>query len=358
MNPDPAATVLRSSSAAAAEEGPALALTMGEPAGIGGEIALLAWQRRADGVPPFFLIDDPERLQRLAAATRIEAPVETIHAPEQARSVFLRAVPVLAQPMAAQVVPGRPDPAAAAAVLGSIDRAVDLALAGRAGAVVTNPIHKATLYAAGFRHPGHTEYLADKAGLCAPAVMMLASPLLRVVPVTIHLSLREAIATLTTDAIVHCGRLAAAALARDFAVPRPRLAVAGLNPHAGEGGHMGREDLDIVAPAVERLRAEGIDAQGPLAPDTMFHAAARAAYDAALCMYHDQALIPLKTLDFDSGVNVTLGLPFVRTSPDHGTAFDIAGTGAARPDSLMAALRLADTLARNRRAAECGRGVA
>jgi 4-hydroxythreonine-4-phosphate dehydrogenase len=337
---------------------PSLALTMGEPAGIGGEIALLAWRRRRENVPAFFLIDDADRLRRLAAQTGIDAAIETIEAPEQARAAFPRALPVLDQPVAATVAPGRPDPAAAAAVLGSIDRAIALAIAGRTAAVVTNPIHKAALYAAGFRYPGHTEYLADKARLRHPPVMMLAAPALRVVPVTIHLSLREAIATLTTDAIVHCGRLAAEALARDFAVAQPRLAIAGLNPHAGEDGHMGREDLDIVAPAVARLCAAGIDARGPLAPDTMFHAAARAGYDAALCMYHDQALIPLKTLDFDGGVNVTLGLPFVRTSPDHGTAFDIAGTGKARPDSLMAALRLADALSRNRRAAERGRSVA
>jgi len=335
-----------------------LALTMGEPAGIGGEIALMAWARRADRIPPFFAIDDPARLRALARRTGIAAAIEPIAAPEDAPSIFPRALPVLAEPIAVEVAPGRPDAAAAPAVLGAIDRAVALALAGRVAAVVTNPIHKAALYAAGFRHPGHTEYLADKAGLRHPSVMMLVSADLRVVPVTIHVSLREAIAGLTADAIVHCGRIAAAALATDFAVARPRLAVAGLNPHAGEDGHMGREDIDIVRPAIERLRAAGIAATGPHPPDTMFSASARKTYDAALCMYHDQALIPLKTLDFDGGVNVTLGLPFVRTSPDHGTAFDIAGTGRARPDSLIAALRLADVLARNRRAAQRGRDVA
>ena len=335
-----------------------LALTMGEPAGIGGEIALMAWSRRADGVPPFFAIDDPARLRALARRIGIAAAIEPIAAPEEALSIFPRALPVLAEPIAVEVAPGRPDAATAPAVLGAIDRGVALALAGRVAAVVTNPIHKAALYAAGFRHPGHTEYLADKAGLRHPSVMMLVSPDLRVVPVTIHVSLREAIAGLTADAIVHCGRIAAAALATDFAVAQPRLAVAGLNPHAGEDGHMGREDIDIVRPAIERLRAAGIAATGPHPPDTMFSASARKTYDAALCMYHDQALIPLKTLDFDGGVNVTLGLPFVRTSPDHGTAFDIAGTGRARPDSLIAALRLADVLARNRRAARRGRNVA
>ena len=340
------------------DRAPPLALTMGEPAGIGGEIAMMAWARRDEGVPAFFAIDDPARLAALGAQIGLAVAIEPIAAPEEARQCFARALPVLAEPLPVAVAPGRPESAAAAAVLGAIDRAVTFAMSGRASAVVTNPIHKAALYAAGFRHPGHTEYLADRAGLRQPSVMMLASPRLRVVPVTIHLSLREAIASLTIDTIVHCGRTAAAALASDFAIRRPRLAVAGLNPHAGESGHMGREDIDIVAPAIERLRAEGIDAVGPLPPDTMFHAAARTGYDCALCMYHDQALIPLKTLDFDGGVNVTLGLPFVRTSPDHGTAFDIAGTGRARPDSLIAALRHADMLARNRRAAGRGRDVA
>jgi 4-hydroxythreonine-4-phosphate dehydrogenase len=335
-----------------------LALTMGEPAGIGGEIAMLAWSRRAEGLPPFFAIDDPARLRALAGRIGLDVEIASIADPAEACAAFPRALPVLDEPLPEPVAPGRPDPAAAPAVLRSIDRAVGLVRADRAAALVTNPIHKAALYAAGFRHPGHTEYLAELGGLRHPSVMMLASPQLRVVPVTVHLSLREAIATLTQDAIVHCGRTTAEALARDFAIARPRLAVAGLNPHAGEDGHMGREDIDIVAPAIERLRGAGIDATGPLPPDTMFHAAARARYDAALCMYHDQALIPLRTLDFEGGVNVTLGLPFIRTSPDHGTAFDIAGTGRARPDSLMAALRLADTLARNRRAAQHDRNVA
>jgi len=335
-----------------------LALTMGEPAGIGGEIALMAWMRRGGGIPPFFVIDDPARLRALARHVGIDAAIAPIAEPEDALPVYGHALPVLAEPVAVAVAPGRPDTAAGAAVIGSIDRAVALALAGRVAGVVTSPIHKAALYAAGFRHPGHTEYLADKAGLRRPSVMMLVSPELRVVPVTIHVSLREAIASLTADAIVHCGRIAAASLATDFALAKPRLAVAGLNPHAGEDGHMGREDIEIVRPAIERLRAEGIAATGPYPPDTMFSASARETYDAALCMYHDQALIPLKTLDFDGGVNVTLGLPFVRTSPDHGTAFDIAGTGKARPDSLIAALRLADVLARNRRAGQRGRNVA
>ncbi len=223
--------------------------------------------------------------------------------------------------------------------------------AGRAAALVTNPINKDALYRAGFRHPGHTEYLAELAGAGSSAVMMLASPQLRVVPVTIHLPLRQAIEQLTSATIVHAGRIAHRALVRDFAIATPVLAVAGLNPHAGEAGGLGREDIEIVAPAIAELRDAGIDARGPLAADTMFHAAARRGYDAALCMYHDQALIPIKTIDFDGAVNVTLGLPFIRTSPDHGTAFDIAGRGVARPDSLIAALKLAAQMAARRRGA-------
>ena len=238
-------------------------------------------------------------------------------------------------------------------MIGAIDRAVADVQGGRAAALVTNPINKEALYRAGFHHPGHTEYLGELAGLLygkpgLTPIMMLASPQLRVVPVTIHLALRQAIAALTSAMIVTAGRVTRTALQRDFGIAAPVLAVAGLNPHAGEGGSLGREDMDIVAPAIAELRAAGIDARGPLAADTMFHAAARQSYDAALCMYHDQALIPIKTLDFDGAVNVTLGLPFIRTSPDHGTAFDIAGQGIARPDSLIAALRLAAEMAARR----------
>ncbi len=312
-----------------------LALTMGEPAGIGGEIALQAWLRRQHREPPFYLIDDPGRLEALARRLGRDVPVRAIAAPGEAPSVF-----------AAE--PGRPDPEDAALVIEAIDMAVADVRAGRAAAIVTNPINKDLLYRAGFRHPGHTEYLAELAGNGAEAVMMLACPELRVVPVSIHVPLREAIEALSTAAIVRTGRVTYEALRRDFGVAQPVIAVAGLNPHAGENGTLGHEDLDIVAPAVAELRGLGIDAKGPLAPDTMFHAEARAGYDAALCMYHDQALIPLKTIDFHGGGNVTLGLPFVRTSPDHGTAFDIAGKGVARPDSLVAALRLAAEMARRR----------
>jgi 4-hydroxythreonine-4-phosphate dehydrogenase len=274
--------------------------------------------------------------------------VREIAAPCEAAGVFTAAVPVIAVGGPVKAEPGRPDPEDARLVIGAIDRAVADVRAGRAAAVVTNPINKHALYRAGFRHPGHTEYLAELAGGCAQAVMMLVCAELRVVPVSIHVSLRQAIETLSAEAILRTGRVVDAALRRDFGIAAPVIAVAGLNPHAGENGALGREDLDIVAPAVVALCAKGIEARGPLPPDTMFHAEARAGYDAALCMYHDQALIPLKTIDFHGGVNVTLGLPFIRTSPDHGTAFDIAGHGVARADSLIAALKLAAEMAARR----------
>ena len=318
-----------------------LALTAGEPAGIGGEITLKAWLAWRQAPPaPFFTIDDPKRLARLAAALGLAVPVEAIAAPDEAPALFARALPVLPLDFPAPVTPGRLDPANAPAVIAAIEAAVRFVREGRAAALVTNPIQKETLYAAGFSHPGHTEFLGELAGGMRP-VMMLVAPGLRVVPVTVHLALKAALAALDGGAIEEVGRIAAASLEADFGIARPRLAVAGLNPHAGEGGAMGREDIDIIAPAIARLRAAGIDAFGPLAPDTMFHAEARRRYDAALCMYHDQALIPLKTIDFDGGVNVTLGLPFIRTSPDHGTALDIAGRGIARAESLVAALDLA-----------------
>jgi 4-hydroxythreonine-4-phosphate dehydrogenase len=325
-----------------------VAVTMGEPAGIGGELSLKAWARRAEGLPVFFAIDDAARLNALAARLGLNVPVQTIADPAEAAAIFPHAVPVLAQPLAAMVEPGRPNPANAASVRASIARAVELAQAGAASAVVTNPIHKGVMYQGGFRFPGHTEFLAHLVGQDGAEVMMLACPSLKVVPVTIHVSLTEAIRTLSREAIVATGLATANALTVDFGIARPRLAVAGLNPHAGEAGAMGREEIDLIAPAVAELQAAGIDAIGPLPPDTMFHAAARTRYDAALCMYHDQALIPLKTLGFDEGVNITLGLPIVRTSPDHGTAFEIAGTGTASETSLMAALALAGQIATNR----------
>ena len=325
---------------------------MGEPAGIGAEIAAAAWAEItaaawveitaaawvADGVP-FFLIGD---------ADAVPGPVVRITAPEQAAAAFAHGLPVLHMPLAARPVPGRLDPANAPAVIASIEAAVGFARAGRVAAVVTNPIQKSVLTGAGFRHPGHTEFLHALAPEAARPVMLLASDELRVVPVTIHEPLAQAIARLTSDMIVETARITAAGLIRDFGIPSPRLAVAGLNPHAGEAGTMGHEDQAIVAPAVAALRGLGIDARGPLPPDTMFTALARPRMDCAICLYHDQALIPIKTLDMDGGVNVTLGLSIIRTSPNHGTALDIAGQGVARPNSLIAALRLAARLAANR----------
>ncbi|HYC02533.1 MAG TPA: 4-hydroxythreonine-4-phosphate dehydrogenase PdxA [Azospirillaceae bacterium] len=329
---------------------PPLALTMGEPAGIGGEIALMAWAaRRERALPPFLLLDDPARLADLARRIGLDVPVRAVASPEEAAGLFDSALPVLPVALAVPAEPGRPDPANGRAVIESIDRAVELVRQGRAAAVVTNPIQKSSLYAAGFKHPGHTEYLAHLAGMAEEPVMLLEGGGLRVVLATIHVPLVEVPKVLTKDAIVHVARVTARALRTDFGVASPRLAVAGLNPHAGEAGTIGREEIDVIVPAVSALRAEGIDAQGPYPSDTLFHAGARARYDAVVCMYHDQGLIPLKTLDFDTGVNVTLGLPFVRTSPDHGTATGIAGTGTASPSSLIQAMLTARDIAARRR---------
>ena len=317
-----------------------LILTMGEPAGIGAEITAGAWRALHGSGPCFALIDD---------ATRdFGVPVARISAPEEAGAVFGQALPILHRPLAVPVVPGQPNPAHAGAVIAAIEEAVALATSGRASGVVTNPIQKASLTAAGFPHPGHTEFLGELAGLGAPPVMMLACTELRVVPVTVHEALAKAIARLTPEMIIATSRIVAAALKRDFGIVAPRLAIAGLNPHAGEAGTMGREEIDIIAPAIATLRAEGIDARGPMPPDTMFTALARPGYDVAICLYHDQALIPIKTIDMAGGVNVTLGLSSIRTSPDHGTALDIAGKGLADPASLIAAIRLAGQLAQKR----------
>jgi 4-hydroxythreonine-4-phosphate dehydrogenase len=328
-----------------------LAVTMGEPAGIGGEIALKAWLGRRDNVPPFYLIDDPDRLAVLAQHLGWPVPIQPIDEPDRAPAVFNEALPVSPIGTTIRARPGKPEAGDAAAVLAAIKTAVSDVSAGRAAALVTNPIHKDSLYRAGFHHPGHTEYLAELAGSNTTPIMMLVCPDLRVVPVTIHLALRRAVASLSQAGIIHAGRVADRALRQDFGIASPILAVAGLNPHAGEAGSLGREEIETIEPAVAELRAAGIDARGPLPPDTMFHAEARRSYDTALCMYHDQALIPIKTIDFYGGVNVTLGLPFVRTSPDHGTAFAIAGQGSARADSLIAALRLAAQMASRRLAA-------
>jgi 4-hydroxythreonine-4-phosphate dehydrogenase len=333
-----------------------LALTLGEPAGIGPDITIAAWrQRRELGLPPFYVIASRDFMARCAQSLGMPIEVRACE-PREAGAVFAAALPVVEVGAPVTATPGRPDASSAPAAIAAIDLAVRHVFAGLADAVVTNPIAKNVLYRSGFSEPGHTEYLAKLAtlttGIAVRPVMMLWSPELAVVPVTIHLPLSRVPAALDADLIFETGRVTARDLAARFGIARPRLAVAGLNPHAGEDGAMGEEDIVIVRPAVERLAAEGIAVRGPLPADTMFHAAARASYDAALCMYHDQALIPIKTLAFDHAVNVTLGLPFVRTSPDHGTAFDIAGSGRADPASLIAAIRLAARLAARAPAAD------
>jgi 4-hydroxythreonine-4-phosphate dehydrogenase len=323
-----------------------IALTMGDPAGIGGELTLRTWLTRTGHC--LVALDDPARLAALAKSLGLDVPITTIHSAAAAVAVYPNALPVLPIPLAEPAVPGRPNPANAPAVVKSIEQATALCLSGEAGAMVTNPINKAALYQAGFHYPGHTEFLAVLTGAHGQQIMMLASPHLKVVPVTVHASLRASIAMLTTRMIVDAARTTATALRRDFGLTSPRLAVAGLNPHAGEQGALGDEETTLIQPAIDTLRAEGIDVSGPWPPDTMFTPAARQRYDVAICMYHDQALIPLKTLDMDHGVNVTLGLPIVRTSPDHGTAYDIAGRGVADPSSLIAAIALAAELAARR----------
>lgn len=325
-----------------------LALTIGDPAGIGPDITLLAWRARVrDRIPPFALLGDPSVLAARAEALGIDVPIESVDGIELAPACFARALPVVPVPIAGPVVPGYPDQAAVPAVKQSIESAVGLVREGVARAVVTNPISKAVLYGAGFPYPGHTEYLAALAaakGVPLHPVMMLASPTLKVVPATIHIPLKDVPRVLTRDLILATIEITASGLRRYFGLKRPRLAVSGLNPHAGEDGSLGREEIDIIMPAIEAARAKGLDVSGPHPADTLFHAAARSSYDAAICMYHDQALVPFKTLAFEEGVNVTLGLPFVRTSPDHGTAFRLAGTGNANPRSLIEALRLASAM--------------
>jgi 4-hydroxythreonine-4-phosphate dehydrogenase len=326
-----------------------LVVTLGEPAGIGPDITLLAWRMRDRlRLPPFYVIADPDFLTARANRLGLDVPLAMV-APSEAAVRFATALPVVDASILVTAEPGRPDASSPKAAIGAIRRAVADVIAGDAAALVTNPVAKAVLYRSGFAEPGHTEFLArlaaEATGVTARPVMMLWCEELAVVPVTIHLPLAAVPGALSSDLIVDTGRIVARDHAARFGLARPRIAVAGLNPHAGEEGALGGEDDAIVAPAVARLRAEGIDARGPLPADTLFHAGARATYDVAMCMYHDQALIPIKTLAFDRAVNVTLGLPFLRTSPDHGTAFDIAGTGKADPSSLVAAIGLAARLA-------------
>ncbi|VAW10990.1 4-hydroxythreonine-4-phosphate dehydrogenase [hydrothermal vent metagenome] len=324
---------------------------MGEPAGIGPDITALAWLNRAAGLPPFVYVGCARILADRAARLGLDIAIEEISEPSQAPSVFTHALPVLPL-VCAPSEPGKPSAATAGAVIEAIETSVRLAQAGEVAGVVTNPIAKSVLTRAGFAHRGHTEFLAELArrppGRKPPpnAVMMLVSEELKVVPATCHIPLAEVSHALTTDLVFETGSIVARELTQRFGLAEPRLAISGLNPHAGEDGTMGREDADIITPAIGKLRDAGIDASGPWPADTMFHATARARYDAAICMYHDQALIPIKTLAFDRAVNVTLGLDFIRTSPDHGTAFDIAGSGAARATSLIEALKLAGYLAR------------
>ena len=325
-----------------------LALTLGEPAGIGPDITFAAWRRRAEfGLAPFYLLADPGFVARRAERIAPDVTIAVVE-PQAAGAAFETALPVVDIGVTVSAEPGHPDRSSAPAALTAIRRAVADVYRGVASAIVTNPIAKNVLYRSGFAEPGHTEYLGklveEATGVAVRPVMMLWSPELAVVPVTIHLALKDVVARLTTDLIVETGRIVARDLRDRFDIARPRLAIAGLNPHAGEDGALGDEDQSVVRPAVERLKSEGINARGPLPADSLFHEAARASYDVALAMYHDQALIPIKTLAFDHAVNVTLGLPFVRTSPDHGTAFDIAGTGRADPASLIAALQLAAQL--------------
>jgi 4-hydroxythreonine-4-phosphate dehydrogenase len=317
-----------------------VALSCGEPAGIGPEIAVKAWAALGPHLP-FFWIGDPAHLPEHTPRVLLKDPAEAAEA-------ATTGLPVWPMRFPAPAVPGQPARANASAVIEAIATGVRLVQEGRASALTTGPIHKKALKdGAGFPFPGHTEYLADLAGVDR-VVMMLAAPGLRVVPVTIHIALAEVPAALTPELLEQTIRISHAGLVRDFGLAAPRLVVAGLNPHAGEGGAMGREEIEIIGPVLDKLRAEGLSLTGPLPADTMFHPAARAGYDAAICMYHDQALIPIKTIDFEAGVNVTLGLPFVRSSPDHGTAFDIAGRGVADPSSLIAALRLAEEMAKAR----------
>jgi 4-hydroxythreonine-4-phosphate dehydrogenase len=318
---------------------------MGDPAGIGLDVTLFAWLRRADlrGLA-FALFGDVDALLARARRLGVAVPIQPIASVRQAAAVFTTALPVMAL--------SRPG-LGQASIVAAIEEATQAVVAGEAAALVTNPITKRALAQAELAYPGHTEFLAVLAqrhwgGVKPRPVMMLVSPELKVVPATVHIPLASVSATLTRQSLAATIRITAVALTRDFGIDRPRLAVAGLNPHAGEAGMLGREEAELIAPVVAELAAEGLAIFGPRAADTLFHAEARATYDAAIAMYHDQALIPIKTLAFDSGVNVTLGLPFVRTSPDHGTAFAIAGTGKARPDSLLAALNLAGELARRR----------
>jgi 4-hydroxythreonine-4-phosphate dehydrogenase len=326
-----------------------LVISMGDPAGIGPEIIAKAWDRRdARGVPPFVAVGDPRAIERVW-----RGPIARVDDPREATPAFSQHLPILTVAYSGAINPGNPDADGARCALQSLELAAGLTRSGAARALVTGPVSKAQLYDIGFTYPGQTEFVAERCGIAGEnAVMMLAGPGLRVVPITTHVPLAKVSALLTIDLIVAKARATARGLTKNFGIAAPRLALAGFNPHAGESGAIGREEIDILEPAIAQLQAEGIDVSGPFAADTMFHARARARYDAALCCYHDQALIPIKTLHFDEGVNITLGLPIVRTSPDHGTAFGIAGKDQAEPGAMIAAIVMASEAA-DRRAAAC-----
>lgn len=322
-----------------------LVVALGDPSGVGPEITAKAWVARASAnLAPFFAVGDARSI-----AAVWNGPIARISAPAEALSCFDTALPVLQLEDGGSITPGVPNVEGARCALASLEMAVGIARSGAARALVTCPVSKAQLYAIGFTHPGQTEFVAERCGVAsANAVMMLAGPSLRVVPVTTHIPLSKVPTQLTTELIVARARVTLRGLKRNFAIAKPRIAVSGLNPHAGEDGALGREEIEIITPAIETLRAEGVDIVGPIPADALFHARARATYDAALCMYHDQALVPLKTLHFDEGVNMTLGLPIIRTSPDHGTAFNIAGNNVANPGAMIAAIQMADLATRTR----------
>jgi 4-hydroxythreonine-4-phosphate dehydrogenase len=330
-----------------------LAVAMGDPAGVGPEITAKAWKgRELHSLAPFFAVGDERSVRAVW-----DGPVERIDSPDDAVRVFPNALPVICVADAGEITPGQPDIDGARCALQSLEMAVGLARSDAADALVTGPVSKAKLYDIGFTYPGQTEFVAERCGVARDnTVMMLAGPTLRVVPITVHVALADVPSLISIELIVAKARVTARGLLRNFGIERPRLAFAGLNPHAGESGAIGREEIDILMPAIAQLREEGIDAVGPFAADGMFHARARAGYDAALCLYHDQALVPLKTLHFDEGVNITLGLPIVRTSPDHGTAFNIAGRDEANPGAMIAAIRMA-ALAAQRRAETAAAGA-
>lgn len=331
-----------------------IAVALGDPAGIGPEITGKAWAMRAEAaLPPFFAVGDAR-----AIGAVWNGPVERIEDPRHASAIFARALPVMQMEDAGEIAPGYPNLEGARCALDALELAAGLTRSGAARALVTGPVSKSQMYAIGFTHAGQTEFIAERCGVSSDnAVMMLAGPGLKVVPVTTHIPLAAVSQALTTEVIVAKARTTVRGLQRNFGIERPRLAFAGFNPHAGESGSIGREEIDVIVPAIDLLRGEGLEVTGPIAADSLFHARARSGYDVAICMYHDQALIPLKTLYFDEGVNVTLGLPIIRTSPDHGTAFGIAGLDIANPGAMVAAIRMAGEAAETRAAYGCAAPV-